>query len=97
MASVKKNSSVSKANKANKASIWVDLRGLLHDLVSDGHLSQEDANVVSGLPRPAEKSNWHPLQILAEFGFTDRKNPAQVLDLGTLTQWFADKAGQPLY
>ncbi len=94
MASVKKNSSVS---KANKASIWVDLRGLLHDLVSDGHLSQEDANVVSGLPRPAEKSNWHPLQILAEFGFTDRKNPAQVLDLGTLTQWFADKAGQPLY
>lgn len=94
MATAKKNTS---ASKVNKASIWVDLRGLLHDLVSDGHLSQDDANVVSGSPRPAEKSNWHPLQILAEFGFTDHKNPAQVLDLGALTQWFANKAEQPLY
>lgn len=94
MASAKNSSS---AGKVNRASIWVDLRGVLQDLISDGHLSQEDANLVSAAPRPAEKSNWHPLQILAEFGFNDQKSPGRVLDLDTLTQWFADKAGQPLY
>lgn len=94
MATAKNSSS---AGKVKKASIWVDLRGVLQDLINDGHLSQEDANLVSAAPRPAEKTNWHPLQILAEFGFSDQKNPGRVLDLDTLTKWFADKAGQPLY
>ena len=89
---------VTNFNSSNsKVSIWLDLRGLLNDLVADGVLSQEDANLVAGTPRPSEKSNWHPLQILAEFGFTHQKNEEQILDLGYLSQWFADKAGQPLY
>ena len=81
----------------NKVSIWVDLRGLIHDLSSDGLLSQEDANLVAGTPRSSDKSHWHPLQVLAEFGFTNQKNQNQILDLANLNSWYAEKAGQPLY
>jgi len=84
-------------SSSNKVSIWVDLRGLIHDLSSDGVLSQEDANLVAGTPRPSDKSHWHPLQILAEFGFTNQKNQNQILDLANLNKWYAEKSGQPLY
>ena len=84
-------------SSSNKVSIWVDVRGLIHDLSSDGVLSQEDANLVAGTPRPSDKSHWHPLQILAEFGFTNQKNQNQILDLANLNKWYAEKSGQPLY
>ena len=84
-------------SSSNKVSIWVDLRGLIHDLSLDGVLSQEDANLVAGTPRPSDKSHWHPLQILAEFGFTNQKNQNQILDLANLNKWYAEKSGQPLY
>jgi general secretion pathway protein E len=80
----------------------VDLRWCLDELMKDGRLSQRDANLVSTTPRPRDQLNWHPLQVLANFGFGDERaaekgDKSGLLNLDVLTAWLAEKAGQPVF
>ncbi|BFM18457.1 GspE/PulE family protein [Maricurvus nonylphenolicus] len=74
----------------------LDLRGLLNDLVADGRISQEDANILSGQTRTREQTAMHPLTFIATQSLEDRAHPGTILDALTLTEWMAEKATLPV-
>ncbi|GAB1260702.1 GspE/PulE family protein [Aurantivibrio plasticivorans] len=74
----------------------VDLRSLLNDLVSDGLMSNEDANLLAGATRTREQAAMHPLVYVASEQIADQTRPTKHLDIETLSQWFAEKSGLPL-
>ena len=89
-------------NKMNKPakvtfSRRIDLRWVLDELFKDGLLSQRDVNQAASTPRPREQLTWHPIQVLARLEFMDNSAPGRKLDLPTLTQWLATKAGQEVW
>ena len=83
--------------KKTAFSFRIDTRWCLDELLKEGRISQRDANLVATTPRTRDKLHWHPLQMIAQFGFADVKKPDAKLDLDILTAWLAEKAGQPLY
>ncbi|HEX5362528.1 MAG TPA: GspE/PulE family protein [Fluviicoccus sp.] len=83
--------------KKNTFSFRIDTRWCLDELLKDGRISQRDANLVATTPRTRDKIHWHPLEMIAQFGFADLKSSEGKLDLDVLTAWLSAKAGQPLY
>ncbi len=82
---------------AKPFSFRIDLRWCLDELLKEGRLSQRDANLAGSTPRAREQLSWHPLQVLAHFGFADASGQVEKLDLDVLTAWLAQKAGQPVF
>ncbi|MBA1273844.1 GspE/PulE family protein [Stutzerimonas azotifigens] len=74
---------------------WLDLNDLLRELVSQGHLDQDTAEQCLAIRRSSLNTQQHPLEFLAAQQISDQKRPGKQLDLETLTQWLADKVGQP--
>lgn len=74
----------------------LDLRGVLMDLVADGRLLQEDANVLLGASRTREQAIMHPLVYIATQNLDDRKRAGKLLDGDVLTEWLAEKSQSPL-
>jgi general secretion pathway protein E len=74
----------------------LDLRGVLMDLVADGRLSQEDANVLLGATRTREQAIMHPLVYIATQNLDDRTRPGKLLDGDALTEWLAEKSQSPM-
>jgi len=74
----------------------LDLRSLLTDLVSEGRMSQEDANVLQGANRNRQQAAMHPLAYIAGQAVEDQTRPNKVLDAETLTHWLAERAGLPV-
>ncbi|TLX61280.1 type II/IV secretion system protein [Stutzerimonas nosocomialis] len=74
---------------------WLDLNDVLRELVSQGHLDQDTAEQCLAIRRSSLNTQQHPLEFLAAQQIGDQKRPGKQLDLETLTQWLADKAGQP--
>lgn len=70
----------------------MDLRSTLTDLVSDGIVKQEDANVLLGAHRTREQAAMHPLVYISSQLLADQKNREKVVDEMRLTAWLADKA-----
>ena len=83
--------------KKNTLSYRIDTRWCLDELLKEGRISQRDANLVATTPRTRDKLHWHPLQMIAQFEFSDAKSPAIKLTLDVLTAWLAQKAEQPLF
>ena len=69
----------------------LDLRGLVNDLVGDGHLSQEDANLLTSQTRSREQAAMHPLTYIGSHLFEDQAISGGVLDEAILTEWLAGK------
>ena len=67
----------------------LDLRGVLMDLISDGRVMQEDANMLLGSTRTREQSIMHPVAYVASQSLDDRKRPGKILDAEALTQWLS--------
>jgi general secretion pathway protein E len=68
---------------------------IVKQLVADGLLSASDAERFSqsgGRERPG-----HPLAVLAEMNYRSPQADRRLLDLETLTQWLAGKAGLPYF
>jgi general secretion pathway protein E len=68
---------------------------VVKQLVADGLLSASDAERFSqsgGRERPG-----HPLAVLAEMNYRSPQADRRLLDLETLTQWLAGKAGLPYF
>ncbi len=78
-------------------SIQVDTRWLLDQLVSDERLDHQDANLVAGTPRTKEQLQYHGLQIIADAKLKDLKNPSQIFNTATLTEWFEGVCGMPRF
>jgi len=76
---------------------FLDLRGLVDDLVADGLMKQQDANMLLGASRTREQAIMHPLSYVASQAVEDERCPGKTLDAEVLTQWLADKAQLPLF
>lgn len=74
----------------------LDLRSVITDLVTDGRMSQEDANVLLGANRTRKQSVMHPLAYIATQNVEDTKHVGKLLDGEALTQWMAERANLPV-
>lgn len=74
----------------------LDLRGVMMDLVADGRVKQEDANMLLGATRSREQAIMHPLVYIGTQNLEDQKRPGKVLDIDVLTEWLAEKSKHPL-
>jgi general secretion pathway protein E len=70
----------------------LDLRRLITDLVADGRIKQEDANMLLGATRTREQAIMHPLSYIASQNLEDMKRPGKTLTGDVLTEWMAEKA-----
>jgi len=75
----------------------LDLRGVLMDLIADGRVLQEDANMLLGSTRTREQSIMHPVAYVASQSLDDRKRPGKMLGSEALTQWLSEKSKHPLF
>jgi len=71
----------------------LDLRTLLLDLVDEGVIQKEDANVLMGAHRTREQTLMHPLSYIAQQSLEDLRTPGKTLDEIHLAQWMAEKCG----
>lgn len=71
----------------------LDLHSLLSDLVTDGRLTQENANAILGSARTPQQATMHPLAYIASQNLDDATRPGKPLDDYTLTQWLAEQSG----
>ncbi len=73
----------------------LDLPTMLDELVKEGFIGQRQAEDILIAPRTKKELSLHPLEIVADRGYENRKQPGRELDLDTMTLWLADKSGQP--
>src|SRR5690606_33085739 len=78
-------------------SMQVDTRWLLDQLVKQGRIDHQDANLIAGTPRTREQLQHHGLQIIADAKLEDQLNPGKTLDINTLTTWFESVCGMPKF
>src|SRR6185295_17000711 len=64
------------------------------DLAADGLITKEAAEQLARDRRFA-RGDVHPLAVIADQKWKDLRQPKKLLNLETLTQWLADKAGLP--
>ena len=74
----------------------LDLPALLAQLVRDGLISRQDANEIGSHARTREEVLQHPLIYIAGQQPDNKLDSGKVLDLDTLSQWFADWVDLPL-
>jgi len=77
----------------------IDIHWVLDRLKKDGLLSERDVLFIAGRGREKEEVHWNPLQLVAKYELTDRRDGEgkKKLTLERLTEWLAKKAGQPFY
>ncbi len=73
----------------------LQLAGVLAALVADGLVRAEDAGRLSTVRRDPEATEVHPLVQLAHARLADARDPLRSLDMETLTEWLAGRAGLP--
>lgn len=73
----------------------LDLPATLDQLVSEGYISQRQAEDVLIAPRSKKELGQHPLEIIAAREYDNRNDAGHVLDLETLTEWLCRISGQP--
>lgn len=80
-------------NDAKKPDITLNFRSLINDLVADGRMSTDSADMLSLKTTTKEHLDWHPLERIAEEPIPDIKNPGDQLYIETLTAWLCEKSG----
>ena len=73
----------------------LDLPTMLDELVKEGFIGQRQAEDIMIAPRTKKELSLHPLEIVADRSYENRKQPGRELDLETMTLWLAEKSGQP--
>lgn len=74
-----------------------DLRACVDELVADGLLSQQDANLITSKTRTREQSAMHPITYIASMKLSNQQNPSTLLDDSALCQWVSEKSQVPLF
>jgi len=75
----------------------LSLADVVKDLVDDGRINASLSEQFLIPARNASVLDISPLVIISQQEWDDLKNPSQILTLETLTQWLAEKSGQPYY
>ncbi len=84
----------------------MDLRRCVDDLMADGRLSQQDANIITSKTRTREQSAMHPINYIATLKLSDKKPPNEnakdtvkgaLLDENVLCEWLSQKSQLPLF
>ncbi len=75
----------------------LDLRTCINDLITDGHLSQDDANLITSRSRSREEAAMHPLNYIASLKLHDQLNTGGLLDDNALCHWLSERARVPLF
>ncbi len=94
---VQNNAQSNSLHYETTASILVETRWLLDQLVKSGRLDQQDANLVAGTPRTKVQIKHHGLQIIAEAQLEDKSQPGKILDIQALTLWFSQLCGMKVF
>lgn len=76
---------------------FLDLRGVIQDLIRADRMAREDGNRLLGLSRTHEQAIMHPLNYIASQNLEDQERPGKLLDMETLTHWMAKEAGLPFF
>src|SRR5471030_1189166 len=75
---------------------WLDLNDLLLELVAQGFINQDSAELaLNARRRHAANGQLHPLEFIASQHLDDLSRPGKHLDLESLTLWLSQQAGQP--
>ncbi|MEM1436915.1 MAG: GspE/PulE family protein, partial [Pseudomonadota bacterium] len=64
-------------------------------MVTEGFISQRQAEDILIAPRTKRELSQHPMEILASREYENRQQPGSTLDLETMTQWLCDQSRQP--
>jgi general secretion pathway protein E len=73
----------------------LDLPTVLDEFVREGFIGQRQAEDILIAPRTKKELSQHPLEIVADRGYENRKHPGKAFDLETMTLWLSEKSGQP--
>ncbi len=71
----------------------LDLYKVLDQLVLDGIVSKENAQVLRALDKNNQYQTQHPFLVITERGWKNRQHPEQLITLDELTQWLSDLTG----
>ena len=75
----------------------IDLRECVKELVRDGRLSQENANVITSNMRSREEAAMHPLSYIASLKLSDDASGSTILDDIALGEWMSARCQLPYY
>lgn len=91
--------SIAVGSKNNKKATGnpVDIAGFLNQLVSTGHVSEQDCELVLNRRRDRDDIRKPLLAWVAEQNLIDLLPPNRVLDIESLTRLLAEQAGQDYY
>ncbi|PCJ90226.1 MAG: type II secretion system protein E [Porticoccaceae bacterium] len=71
----------------------LDLSNVLKDLVADGILVREDANIVAGSRRSRDQALLHPFAYIAGQRLQNASESNKQVTIEDLTQWLSEKSG----
>ncbi|MCU7801133.1 MAG: GspE/PulE family protein [gamma proteobacterium symbiont of Lucinoma myriamae] len=71
----------------------LDLYKVLDQLISDGLVSKENAQVLKALDTNNQYSQQHPFSVITERGWKNKSHPERLITSDELTQWLSDITG----
>lgn len=71
----------------------LDLYNVLEQLISDGLVSKENAQVLKALDTNNQYSQQHPFSVITERGWKNKSHPEHLITSDELTQWLSDITG----
>lgn len=79
-------------NKLTQADGKLDLYKVLDQLIIDGLVSKENAQVLRALDKNNQYSKQHPFLVITERGWKNCSQPERLISMDELTQWLSDKS-----
>ncbi|ODS24540.1 type II secretion system protein E [Candidatus Endobugula sertula] len=79
------------------AGTFIELHQCVNELLADGRLNQQDANLITSASRTREQAAMHPISYIASLKLHDRKSEGALLDEGTLSEWMSHVSQLPLF
>ncbi len=71
----------------------LELYKVLEQLIKDGLVSKENAQVLRALDRNNQYSKQHPFLVITERGWKNHSRPDQLITMEELVNWLSDKTG----
>ncbi|MCW8929388.1 MAG: GspE/PulE family protein [Gammaproteobacteria bacterium] len=78
-------------NQLTEASGKLDLYKVLDQLIIDGLVSKENAQVLKALDKKNQYSKQHPFLVITERGWKNCSHPERLITMNELIHWLSDK------
>ena len=80
-------------NQLTQANGKLDLYKVLEQLIIDGLVSKENAQVLRALDKNNQYSKQHPFLVITDRGWKNCSHPERLISMAELIQWLSDKTG----